>query len=140
MKSFWPEEGPPFSSLMPFLEYLERPAGDFPILQGDESDELLFIHRGKVTAQLELQNGKMARLRSMNQGTVVGELGLYLNEPRSASIVTDEPCILYRLTRDSLQRMQREAPEVASAFHHFMTKILADRMSATTKSLQSILE
>jgi SulP family sulfate permease len=76
----------------------------------------------------------------MNSGTVVGELGLYLGEARTASIVADEPCVVYRLSREDLNRMQKEKPALASAFNLFMVRLLADRLLDTSQILQSVLE
>jgi SulP family sulfate permease len=140
MRPSWPDSAPPFSRLVAFLDRMECQAGDVLVDQGEDANELFFIHRGRVSARLKLQNGKWIRLRSMRQGTVVGELGLFLDEPRNASIVVEEPCVAYRLTRQNLLRMEQEAPEVAAAFHHFMIRLLADRVVVTTRNLQSSLE
>jgi SulP family sulfate permease len=140
LSAFWPVDELPVDSMLPYLTLQKIDAGTYLIKQGEDSDGLFFINRGNVVAQIELNTGETTRLRSMGAGTVVGELGLYLNQPRTASIVSSEPCIVYRLTRSDLQRMQKDDPAVASAFHHFMTCLLAERMTATNRTLQSALE
>jgi SulP family sulfate permease len=140
LRIYWPQDGEHFADMVHFLDRQEIPAGEYLMLQGDPADELYFIEKGKVTVQLELQNGAIARLRTMNSGTVVGELGLYLGEARTASIVADELCVVYRLSRENLKRMQREKPGLASAFNLFMVRLLADRLLDTSKILQSVLE
>jgi SulP family sulfate permease len=140
LQVFWPEQGAHFDGMMDFLERQEVPETEFLMLQGDPADELYFIEKGKVTVQLELLNGQTRRLRTMSSGTVVGELGMYLGETRTASIVTNEPCVVYMLSRASLDRMAKENPALASAFNLFMVKLLADRLVHTSKILQSVLE
>ncbi len=76
----------------------------------------------------------------MNSGTVVGELGMYLREVRTASIVADEPCVVYRLSLTNMDRMQKEHPPLSSAFNLFMVRLLADRLLNTSKILQTVLE
>lgn len=41
-------------------------------------DEILFIESGRVTVRLNLPGGKTMRLRSMTTGTMIGEMGVYL--------------------------------------------------------------
>jgi len=139
-REHWPADESPFAHLMDYLENEEPPEGDYLMLQGDESDDLIFIARGKVSAYLELQNGRVARLRTMGAGTVVGELGLYLDANRTASIVTESNCQVYRLTRNNLTRMREENPALASTFHHFMMRMVAVRLVSTSRTLQAILE
>lgn len=124
-----------------FLEYLEKveaPSGYRIYRQGDVSKDLYLIESGELTAWLELQGGKTKRLRTMGPGTVVGESGLYLGARRSATVVTLCPTVLYRLSLDSLERMTREAPHLAAAFHHFVCCLLAERMVLATGASKSL--
>ncbi len=136
----WPEGGPRFEEMLEFVERQEVKAGEFIMLQGDPAEEMFLLERGRVTAVLELQNGKQVRLRSMTAGSVIGELGIFLREKRTASVVADGPCVLHRLTTDSLARMGREKPAVAAAFHQFMIRMLAERLVRANKTLQAVLE
>jgi SulP family sulfate permease len=126
-----------------FLDYLEKvdaPAGYKLYRQGDVSKDLYLIESGELTAYLELDGGKMKRLRTMGPGTVVGESGLYLGARRSATVVTLCPTTLYRLSLDSLDRMTREAPHLAAAFHQFVVCLLAERMVVTTGASKTLFK
>jgi len=136
LEAHWPDTTCPPGGLAAYLERIDVEAGTWIIRQGEPSHELFFLENGKLTAQLETG----IRLRTMTPGAVVGELGLYLNEPRTASIITDAPSVLYRLDRESLHRMQREQPALASAFHQCMLRLLASRLAATSRTLQNVLE
>ena len=59
--------------------------------------------------------------------TVVGELGFYLGYERGASVVVDEPSVVYRLTRASLTEMEESHPTAASALHRVVVTLVADR-------------
>lgn len=132
----WPEGRCRPEQLKPYLEQIEVAGGALIMRQGDASQELYFLEQGRLTVHLE---GGL-RLRSMKAGAVVGELGLYLQEPRTASIVADSPCVLYRLRRESLDRMQKNEPALASAFHQCMLRMVAARLVATSRTLQMVLE
>ena len=74
----------------------------------------------------------------MGPGTVVGESGMYLRAKRSATVMTNGPTILYRLSNAALAQMTKEAPDVAAAFHQFVARLLAERMVHATKAVQKI--
>jgi sulfate permease, SulP family len=90
--------------------------------------------------RLTNDHGQSIRLRTMQAGTVVGEMGLYLNEQRSASVVADEPCSVYRLTANALARMEDEAPEVAAAFHRLMARQLAERLRNADQMIKALTD
>ena len=79
------------------------------------------------------------RLRTLGAGTVVGELGLYLNTARTASVIADMPTSAYRLTREALSRMKAQEPELAAAFHELVARVLSERLIDSNRSLEAVL-
>jgi SulP family sulfate permease len=128
------------SALLHIMERMEVEKNHYLILQGDPSHELFFIESGKVKVVVELDNGRTIRIRTMGAGTVVGEIGLYLNQERLASIVTEEPCVIYRLSGAALTTMEQENPALASAFHEFMVRVLAERVTQQNRTLRALVE
>jgi SulP family sulfate permease len=126
--------------LLESMERLDVDKNHYLILQGDPSHELFFIESGKVKVMVELDNGRTMRLRTMGAGTVVGEIGLYLDQQRLASVVTEEPCTIYRLSAEALQKMERENPALAAAFHEFMVRVLAERVTQQNRTLRALVE
>lgn len=125
--------------LRKYLEKLEEPAGYVLFRQGEPAEDLYFVESGAVTALLELPNGKHSRLRTMGAGTIVGEMGLYLNTPRSATVITDEPSVLYRLSAEAMEKLKVEEPELASDIHEFIARLLANRLSHANEVLAHLL-
>lgn len=124
-----------------FLRYLERveaPAGYDLFRQGDASKDLYIIEAGELTAWYEIDGKKTKRLRTMGPGSVVGESGLYMDATRSATVTTNGPAILYRLSMDALNRLTQEAPELAAAFHQLVARLLAQRIVNTTSPVKSL--
>ena len=80
------------------------------------------------------------RLRRTGAGTTLGELGFYLDLPRTASVVADKPGKAYRLSVASLARMESEQPQLAAALHRFMAYLLAERLVNTTQTLETLLD
>lgn len=75
----------------------------------------------------------------MGAGTVVGELGLYLGYPATASVVTDQPSTLYFLSADSLKRMEEASPEIAAALHKLIARTLGERLATMNETVEALL-
>ncbi len=134
LESIFPEtaEAQEFRS---FLESLDFVKGDALIREGAESDDLFFIESGQVMVVLALPDGAEMRLRTMDAGTVVGEIAFYLGLPRSASVIGSERGRAYRLSRENLGKLRSKKPEMAARFHEYMARMLADKLLDTTRLL-----
>ena len=108
------------------------------IQQEDAPKSLHFIEKGQVTVWLERASGESIRIRTSGEGTLIGELGIYLNTPATASVITDEPSVIYSLSADSLQEMEEKDPDVATAFHRFIAQLLAERLVDNTRALEML--
>lgn len=130
------------SNLVQFRDYLTEVSfneGDELIRQGDASTDMFFIEAGNVSVFLQPDTGEATRVRRTGPGTVLGELGFYLNTPRTASVIADGQGKAYRLTTDALQQMETRHPELAAALHRFMADLLAERLVRTTHTLEAVL-
>lgn len=125
--------------LRSYLEPMQLEAGEPLARQGEPAEDLFFIERGRVTVLLELPDGTSKRLRTMMPRTVVGEVALYLGAPRSSTVVAEERCTLYRLSRTSIERMERAEPALAAAFHRFVARLTAERLVDATRALEDLL-
>jgi SulP family sulfate permease len=126
-----------------FISYLEKeeiPAGYTLINQDDPPTGIYFIERGKVTAQLALDDGKFLRLRTMGSGTIVGELSIYLGMHATAIVVTEEPSIVYSLMIKNLIKLEEEEPNLAADFHKFMAGFLGERVVDMNQTVQALLD
>lgn len=126
-----------------FEKYLEKVSvegGHKLIRQGDPSDSLYFVEAGEVTILLELSDGKTIRIRTMGAGTVVGEVGMYMKNKRTATIIAETKSVLCRITSESIERMTKEHSAIAMRFHNFMARTLAERLSDTNKMFTALLD
>ncbi len=113
--------------LLPYLERQEVAAGAYLMHERDMADYVYFLTAGQLTARLDQGNAAPVRLETMRAGHVVGEIGFYLGKERTAAVVADEPSTVYRISAASLERLEREAPKIASAFHGMLARLLAER-------------
>lgn len=124
--------------LVGYMEREEAAVGDYLIRQGAEADHLFFIESGQVTAQLESPDAEPMRLETMQGGRAVGELGFYLGTRRSAAVVVDRPSVIYRLSQETLSRIEHEDPEAANAFHRAIIHLLGERVLHLVRAVDAL--
>jgi SulP family sulfate permease len=126
--------------LTQYLERRELREGEVLIKQGDPAGEMYFVESGLVTIELEMPNNKRLRLRSIRGGAMVGEVGMYLGQERTASVIAARPSVVYRLSAASLKDMQAKDPEVAVQFHEWIVRLLAERISDNNQIIEALME
>jgi len=129
--------------ITPLFRYLERieMAKDQQLMkQGDIDSDLYFIESGRVQVHVELDNGRQMRVRTLHAGTVVGEIGLFVQRQRTASVMAEEEGVAYRLTSAQLKKMEIEEPSLALAFTHYIIWTMADRLSAQNLTIQALFD
>jgi sulfate permease, SulP family len=117
-----------------FTEVMLQP-GEKLIQAGEDAHELYFIQEGRVATYLLNRTGEPFRVSVMGPGTIVGEIGLYLQQQRSASVVAEEATTAFRLTDEALKRMKSQKPTLAAAFDEFMVRVLAERVIIASQRL-----
>ncbi len=124
-----------------FMKYLVREEIDAwhaIFHQGDAPDSMFFIESGQVAAHLDVGT-RFIRLRSMGAGTVVGEIGVYLDQARTATITATQDTVVYRLTVDALKKMEEDDPEIAARMHHWLATTLSQRLASNSQTLEVLL-
>jgi len=69
------------------------------IAAGDPTDALYVVISGRLKVMMSDNEGREVILAILNQGDFFGEMGLIDQAPRSATVVTIEPCELLTITR-----------------------------------------
>lgn len=114
-------------------------AGDMLVRQGEPSDEMFFVVSGRVHVLLRTalaHGGDSIRLRTYGSGTVVGEMGFFTGEPRSADIVADEDTRVLCISRAYLLTLETSHPGIVREIHCYVIKTLAQRLRAANEENQ----
>jgi len=127
------------ATLIGYFDRVRVAEGEKLFSEGDQPDTLYFLDSGRLSVVIDVGNGKTKRLRSMTGRTVVGEMGLYLDAKRSASVVADSDSQALRLTREALAEMSARDPAAASALHGFIVRMLAERLAHANREIAALL-
>ena len=125
------------------FKYLERVEAEpnVPLLRrGESANAMYFVESGRLNIQLETPEGEFIRLRSIRSGTVIGEMGLYLNQTRTADVVPLQKSVLYRLSAEALERMDANDPQAAAALHKWIARMLAERLADNNYTIEALLD
>jgi SulP family sulfate permease len=114
-----------YATFEPLLSHLERmtfPGAHVLWKHGDESDGLYIIESGVLRASYRFADYAPPVEESMVPGTLAGELSALSGLARNATVVVEQSCVLWKLSLDSLRRLESENPTLAAAFVQLVLK------------------
>ncbi len=114
------------------------PEGDRLMTQGDPTPGIYLITSGTATVLLERPEAEDVRLRTLHEGTVLGEIGLYRNEPCTATVRAETDCDVLHLTPVAFEALCRDDPAGAAEFHAFVARVLASRVSHANRTIRAL--
>lgn len=126
--------------LLAYVQRRDVECGECLLRQGEPSAGMFFVESGTVTIQLEDDLAEPVRLRTMQSGTIVGEMGMYLGQPASASVIVEEEGAIGQLTPAALKQLEAEHPRVAADFHRYIARMLSHRLTDNNNMLRAVLE
>ncbi|MFT3816948.1 MAG: SulP family inorganic anion transporter [Rubrivivax sp.] len=104
-------------------------AGERLFSEGDAGDCLYVLTQGSVTVRSAgAQEGAGHRYVSFSPGMMLGEMAMLDGRGRSADALADRPSQVHALTRDALERLAREDPELARRLATNIALHLAERL------------
>ena len=96
------------------LEWVELQAGEVLMTQGEPGDALYISVSGRLRAYARDANGDERMLREMARGQVIGEMALFTQAPRSATVVAIRDSVLVRLSLDGWNELLLSSPQVSA--------------------------
>jgi len=125
----------PARILAGFLVRSEHAAGAYLCRQGDPTDTLIFIERGRVSVIVERQGQPPTRVRAFGGHTIVGEIGFFLDAPRSATLRVDSETTVWSLSRDGFDRLRAGHMTIVLALFTYVVRVQAERLTFATKQI-----
>jgi CRP-like cAMP-binding protein len=111
----------------------ERPLRRGQVLcrEGDPGDEMFVVRRGSMVIS-KLVTGRVEQvLARIGPGDFLGEMSLFDQAPRSATVQADSDATVLALDRETLRRMTEQSPRAAAAFFHALVQVFIERLRAS---------
>ena len=104
--------------------------------QGERSEDLYLILDGSVSVIVDdTEDPEQEMVVShLNPGEFFGELGLFIEEHRTANLVTRTPCELGRISYQDFHAIRQQFPDVLYA----LTTQIGQRLKNTTRKLADL--
>ncbi|HET7294213.1 MAG TPA: cyclic nucleotide-binding domain-containing protein [Vicinamibacteria bacterium] len=114
--------------LLAQADLVEYGAGEVILQQGYPSDSLLVLVRGSVSVRVGDEGRPQRAIGRLRPSASLGEIGLLLEEPRSATVVAAEGVLALRFGAEAFHEIFRRVPE----FGLDTARHLARRLRALT--------
>ena len=121
-----------------YLEPAKHKTDSYICRQGDPTDSLIFVERGPISVILERHDLLPLRVRVFGDHTVVGEVGFFLNAPRSASLLAAPNALAWTLSRDAFDIFINERPEQALALAAYVIRLQSERLTFANRWIASL--
>jgi len=106
--------------------------GDVLMRQGDPSTSIHFMLSGKVSAERSRRtDDRPVQLAVFGAGAVVGEMGVVIDIPRSATVTAIEPTETLELDAPNFERVAKAYP----ILHRVIARLLSERLRATEQRI-----
>ena len=125
------EMGPEsLSKLAGCLKSAEFPAQEVIVREGAPGVSMYVIKSGLVEVRKKDQvTGIDFLVAELREGAAMGEMSLLTGRPRSATVTTVQPTVVFTLTRADFRNLLTQHPEISLG----LARILAERLEAATR-------
>jgi CRP-like cAMP-binding protein len=96
-------------------------------MEGDPGDRMFIVQKGRLVVQ-KRAGAKTQVLAELQAGSILGEMSLLDNEPRSATVKTLEHSTLIAITQEDLEATFKGTPKWFSAIFRMLTSRLREVM------------
>jgi len=86
--------------------------GDVLIEEGEHSDGLYLLYSGRAGV-LHDSHGEKVKVSEVGEGTQLGDMAIFDDEPASATVTALEDCVAYKLPRQALGHLMAYRRDMA---------------------------
>lgn len=122
-----------FHKLSKYFERATCNKGENIYREGDPCDHLLILEQGSLRSLMYVLKEQVT-VETILPGTVVGEMGMFVgNATRTRSLMAEQDCVYWKLTRESFDRMCETEPALANKFILLTLYFSSERLDTMTR-------
>jgi len=112
--------------------------GEVLFRAGDPGEEVFLIRAGNIVVSSPVQGRVEQVLAHLGPGDFFGEMSLFDEEPRSATIQAATDALLLSLSRQSLFQFIDSNPRAAAALLYQVVRVISSRLRASTELVAEV--
>ena len=116
------------------LEWIAVAAGQALVVQGEAGDSMYLSISGRLKAYIVDDAGVEHMVREMARGQVIGEMSLYTDEPRSATVIAVRDSVLVRLAKADFNHLLASSSQLSIALTRQIIKRLQSAQKRSTEA------
>jgi CRP-like cAMP-binding protein len=124
-------------------EERECPPQSVILREGEVGDSIFLIGSGSVQVVLLGKEGQEITLAIFRNGEVFGEMGLFQDKPRSATVIAKEPCSVLEIKGEEFLKLAHTYPDIelkmlltlSERLRHVNEQVLAVRLKEVDEKL-----
>ncbi len=124
--------------LQPFLTRHEIRAGDLLVQQADQDRTMYLVEDGTLQVFVSDAKPGISRLSILRAGSVVGEAGLFSDQPRMANVEAMSACVVWALRLPRLEELIARNPTLALELVRAAAAVMGVRMRANIELGQAV--
>jgi small-conductance mechanosensitive channel/CRP-like cAMP-binding protein len=106
----------------PLTRCIRFAQGEAVIVEGEAGDTMFQVVSGALEVQ-KLIDGKLTVVAKLGPGAIFGEMSVFNNEPRSATVRVQQECVLLEVERDDLRPVLEGNPQLVEQ----LAKLISER-------------
>jgi CRP/FNR family cyclic AMP-dependent transcriptional regulator len=125
--------------VIPFFDIVDYPVGSVIFKEGDPGDFIGFVVSGKLEVKKQTEfKGNQLIIALLSSGASVGELSIFDQHKRSATVEAVEDTTMLILRNKSLEALIQQHPYTGIKLLKGLIRILALRLRKATERLTTI--
>ncbi|KTC81836.1 cyclic nucleotide-binding and patatin-like phospholipase domain-containing protein [Legionella cincinnatiensis] len=114
---------------------IESHAGDALLIKkGDQTNDLYILIKGRLFYQVTDVEDNVTYQGEMNEGSIIGEMSLLSDLPRSANVYTLRDSIILKLSKNNFLKLSKTYPELLNKITQFTIKRLTNSLQGVPPS------
>ncbi len=130
--------GQKFITLAEHIEPLPLKDKQFVVRQGSTERSFYILSHGKVDVIQHREHETELILARVSGPTVIGEMALLTNLPRRASVITNGPSLVWRISPELLSQLTRSHPELINQIRQIIERRQLQNLIHSSELLKKI--
>ncbi len=129
-------EASQLETIAPLTRCLRFAQGEVVVLEADAGLAMFQVVSGRLEVLKQLDSGENKVVAQLGSGVLFGEMSVFSDEPRSATVRALEECVLLEIERDDLRPLLEGNPQLVDS----LAELISERRSQLNKLSQASKE